>query len=259
MARIRYLKPDFFKDEDLAEHPYWVRLLFAGLWNIADKEGRLEDRIKRIKIDIFPYDKVDIEKGLKVLAERKNYGTKPFIIRYEVDGARYIQITNWHRHQKPHHTERESEIPPTPPNIMEKGMEKQLEGSVKLRNGELTVKRRLVTEFFDYFLLKTKKSLKLTPERKKIIEKRLDDDYTLEQLKLAVDNFMADEWPDRHKFIDIVYCLGIRNKVDNLDKWLNVKSKSKPEPKSNPNCDICKGKGIILEGTQKGAQCLCVK
>jgi len=62
MPRIRYLKPDFFKDEDLAEHPYWIRLLFAGLWGIADKDGRLEDRIKRIKAEIFPYDTVDIEK-----------------------------------------------------------------------------------------------------------------------------------------------------------------------------------------------------
>lgn len=59
MARIRYLKPDFFKDEDLAEHPFWIRLLFQGLWNIADREGRLEDRIKRINVDVFPYDNVD--------------------------------------------------------------------------------------------------------------------------------------------------------------------------------------------------------
>jgi len=82
-----------------------------------------------------------------------------------------------------------------------------------------------VIEFFNYFLLKTKKSLKLTPERKAIIEKRLNEGRTLEELKQAVDNFVLDDWPERHKFIDIIYCIGIRNKIDNLDKWLNIKPK----------------------------------
>ena len=83
MARIRYLKPDFFRDEDLAELPHWIRLLYAGLWSIADKEGRLEDRPKRIKIDIFPYDKVDICEGLDKLVATKSSG-RPYIQRYSV-------------------------------------------------------------------------------------------------------------------------------------------------------------------------------
>lgn len=147
MARIRYLKPDFFKDEDLAVHPYWIRLLFAGLWNIADKEGRLEDRPKRIKVDLFPYDNVDINNGLEELAKLKNGSKRPFIQRYEIDGERYIQIVNWNKHQKPHHTEQESKIP-IPPTLntmgMEKGMEKQHEAGNELRNGEATVKKPLL-------------------------------------------------------------------------------------------------------------------
>lgn len=142
MPRIRYLKPDFFKDEDLAEHPYWVRLLFAGLWGIADKEGRLEDRAKRIKAEVFPYDNVDIEKGLVELSKKKQYGNQPFIQRYQSNGENFIQIINWDKHQKPHHTEKESTIPPAPPlNTMEKGMEKQHEASAALDNGYLTVKQ----------------------------------------------------------------------------------------------------------------------
>ena len=86
-----------------------------------------------------------------------------------------------------------------------------------------------VTEFFDYFVLKTKKSLKLTPERRVLIERRLKEGRTLEELKQAVDNFINDDWPERHKFIDLVYCIGIRNKIDNLDKWLNAKLKNKPQ------------------------------
>jgi len=114
MARIRYLKPEFFEDEDIAELSYEHRLLFQGLWNLADKEGKLEDRPKKIQIKIFPYDKVDIHKGLSALCKHKKERNRPFIVRYEIDGEKYIKIVNWHKHQKPHHTEKDSIIPDPP-------------------------------------------------------------------------------------------------------------------------------------------------
>lgn len=150
MARIRYLKPDFFKDEDIGRLPFEVRLFFAGLWGLADKAGRLEDRPLRLKVEIFPYDDVDPEKCLMMLSEPKVGSGQPFINRYSTDGQRYIEIVNWEKHQKPHHTEKESVIPPAPPYgegqwSMEKGMgmEKQHGASTELRNGEGTVKQRL--------------------------------------------------------------------------------------------------------------------
>jgi hypothetical protein len=81
------------------------RLLFAGLWCIADREGRLEDRPRRIKAEVLPYDDCDINELLNQLAKRE------FIIRYEVDGEGYIQVTNFTKHQNPHKNERDSEIP----------------------------------------------------------------------------------------------------------------------------------------------------
>ena len=112
------MKPDFFKDEDLAELPYELRIFFEGLWCYADKAGRLEDRPLRLKADIMPYEgNFDAERALNTLAHPKAHSPKkkPFIIRYEVDGERYIQILSWEKHQKPHHTEAESIIPPIPP------------------------------------------------------------------------------------------------------------------------------------------------
>jgi hypothetical protein len=106
MARIRYLKPDFFLDEDLSEQPFENRLGYQGLWCYADREGRLEDSPKRLKAQIFPYDDIDMEKVLKELSK------KPFIKRYLVDGRKYLQIINFNKHQKPHHTEQNSIIPP---------------------------------------------------------------------------------------------------------------------------------------------------
>lgn len=105
MARARSLKPGFFKNELLAEVEPLGRLLFQGLWCLADREGRLEDRPKRLKVEILPYDTCDVESLLQALRARG------FIMRYEVDGQRYILVTNFTRHQNPHCKEAASSIP----------------------------------------------------------------------------------------------------------------------------------------------------
>lgn len=105
MARARNIKPGFFTNEDLVELDFATRLLFAGLWTLADREGRLEDRPKKIKIGVFPADNVDVDAMLQALHEAK------FVVRYEVNGSRYVQISNWSKHQNPHHTEKASDIP----------------------------------------------------------------------------------------------------------------------------------------------------
>ena len=53
MARTRSIKPSFFDNEILGDLPPLTRLLFIGLWGIADREGRLEDRPKRIKKELL--------------------------------------------------------------------------------------------------------------------------------------------------------------------------------------------------------------
>ena len=106
--RTRSLKPGFFQNEDLGELPPLTRLLFQGLWCLADREGRLEDRPKRIKVAVLPYDECDTERMLADLAERD------FIERYQVDGQRCIQVTHFQKHQVPHQREAASELPPPP-------------------------------------------------------------------------------------------------------------------------------------------------
>jgi hypothetical protein len=105
VARARNIKPGFFKNEVLAEMPMETRMLFIGLWTLADREGRLEDRPRRIKGDLFAYDSFDVDPMLDRLQ------TDEFIIRYEADGRRLIQIENFVKHQDPHYKEKASEIP----------------------------------------------------------------------------------------------------------------------------------------------------
>lgn len=106
MARARNIKPGFFKNDTLCELPPLARLLFAGLWTICDREGRLEDRPRRIKAEVLVYDDCDVDVLLSQLA------AAGFVVRYTAGGANYIQIVNFHKHQDPHYKEKASEIPP---------------------------------------------------------------------------------------------------------------------------------------------------
>lgn len=108
MARSRNIKPGFFINDKLAECAPLARLLFSGLWCIADRKGRLEDRPKRIKAALLPYDNCDVDILLQELHDHD------FILRYEIDGNRYIQIINFLKHQNPHIKEAASIIPPPP-------------------------------------------------------------------------------------------------------------------------------------------------
>lgn len=104
--RARNIKPGFFTNADLAELPAETRLLFIGLWLMADRAGRLRDRPKQIKMEVFPADSYDVDAMLNQLSNAD------FIVRYEVEKVKYIQIVNFLKHQSPHIKEKASEIPP---------------------------------------------------------------------------------------------------------------------------------------------------
>lgn len=105
MARARNIKPSFFCNDDLADINPLGRLLFIGLWTLADREGRLEDRPRRIKAEVLPYDDCDVD---SLLADLQKHG---FILRYEVGNDRFIQVVNFSKHQNPHVKESASSIP----------------------------------------------------------------------------------------------------------------------------------------------------
>ena len=105
MARARNIKPSFFTNVELVDCGFETRLLFIGLWTLADREGRIEDKPKRIKMMIFPGDDVNVEACLAQLEANK------FIVRYEVEGVRCIWIPNFLKHQNPHPREKASELP----------------------------------------------------------------------------------------------------------------------------------------------------
>lgn len=106
MARTRSIKPSFFKNEYLAECEPMARLLFVGLWTLADSQGRMEFRPLRIKAELFPYDNCDILGLLKQLAD------KGFVRAYESGDIKVLEIPTFLEHQRCHPDERDEGLPP---------------------------------------------------------------------------------------------------------------------------------------------------
>lgn len=129
--RTRNLKPNFFKNDILGSLNPLARLLFSGLWCLADREGRLEDRPLRIKAEILPFDDCDVDSLLSLLHENG------FITRYEAEGKKYIDIPRFTYHQHPNMKEAASEIPPPNPDkkaVLSKAPAKHCESLVKAPN-----------------------------------------------------------------------------------------------------------------------------
>jgi hypothetical protein len=100
------VKLGFFRNEHLCELSPYHRLLFQGLWLLADRAGRLEDRPRRITADLFPFDR-----DVNVDAMLMDLSTSQFITRYEAEGQKLIQVNNFSLHQRPHPKEPVSTFP----------------------------------------------------------------------------------------------------------------------------------------------------
>jgi hypothetical protein len=109
LARIRTIKPDFFRHEALFEaeraSKLPLRLAFAGLWTACDREGRFYWRPRVLKLDILPFDELDFEKVLTALRDAG------FLVQYEYGGEPFGHIPSWCKHQHVNQREADSVIP----------------------------------------------------------------------------------------------------------------------------------------------------
>ena len=105
MARSRNIKPAFFDNDELAGCDPLARLLFIGLWCLADYNGNLEYRPAKIKKQLLGYDDCDIESLVTSLDKSR------FITIYhdkKCPNIKYINITNFSAHQRPHPNEKKA-------------------------------------------------------------------------------------------------------------------------------------------------------
>jgi hypothetical protein len=98
VARIRSVKPEFFRHEELqdleAKHAgKYPMFVYEALWNQCDRQGVFLWRPRTLKLDILPFLPFEMEDTLKILSDAG------YIKRYTVDGKDYGIIPTFAKHQ----------------------------------------------------------------------------------------------------------------------------------------------------------------
>jgi len=118
MPRIRTIKPEFFSNYKLykaeQESGLPLRVAFAGLWTLADREGRFKWIPQELKLGTLPFDDVDFSRVLHAL------GTRGYIKKYRGNNGQNEEffgfIPSWQDHQCINNRESTSLLP-TPNQI----------------------------------------------------------------------------------------------------------------------------------------------
>lgn len=100
--RIRSIKPEFWKSQDMARLSRDDRLLFIGLWSYVDDNGVGEDRVSQITAALFADDLehdpretfARVSEGLSNLSEGGQ------IARYSAGGRDFLEVLHWDLHQR---------------------------------------------------------------------------------------------------------------------------------------------------------------
>lgn len=101
MARIRSIKPEFWKSQSIADLKDWRdRLTFIGLWSYVDDNGVGVDSFKLIAAELYGLEDDPREVRDHTRECLARLAAAGFITRYTHDGKRYIHVTTWDKHQR---------------------------------------------------------------------------------------------------------------------------------------------------------------
>lgn len=98
--RIRTIKPEFWRSDDIAALDYFDRLLFIGLWSYVDDNGVGRDEERIIAADLFALDDDPRETLARVSRGLQHLSDAGLVDRYTVEERDFLHITKWERHQK---------------------------------------------------------------------------------------------------------------------------------------------------------------
>ena len=98
--RIRSIKPEFWRSEDIADLSIEDRLLFIGLWSYVDDNGVGRDDERIIVADLFALERDPRETFARVSRGLQTLFGRGLIERYTVSGRPFLHITTWETHQR---------------------------------------------------------------------------------------------------------------------------------------------------------------
>ena len=216
MARIRTIKPEFFRHEGLqdleAANPgSFVMLVFAGLWGHCDKLGRFEWKPRTLKLDILPFLDFDMPRTLALLSRAG------FVRQYQAEGKEYGEIPGFEVHQRISGKEsQEPEKHPEPEEYItettgeeqgkqqgsnreatgiagREGKGREKEGKGKW-NGDMSASADVSAVFDHWRATMNHPRASLDEKRRKLITSRLKNGYTADDLCNAITGYSMSAW-----------------------------------------------------------------
>lgn len=100
--RIRSIKPEFWRSNDISALSVEDRLLFIGLWSYVDDNGVGVDKLSSITADLFADDleRDPSETFARVSRGLQHLSAAGRIVRYTLEKYDYLEIANWTKHQR---------------------------------------------------------------------------------------------------------------------------------------------------------------
>lgn len=98
--RIRSIKPEFWRSDDITALPFELRLLFIGLWSYVDDNGVGIDDVRHIAAELFALEEDQNAIRQYVREGLIRLSTDGLLTRYEVNGKQFLHVNSWSRHQR---------------------------------------------------------------------------------------------------------------------------------------------------------------
>ncbi|MEU3013399.1 hypothetical protein [Nocardia asteroides] len=100
--RIRSIRPEFWRSDDVSALSWDTRLVFIGLWSYVDDNGVGVDKLAAIVADLFADDLAEepVETIAKVSRALDDLSSRGLVTRYEVDGKRFVHVSGFGTHQR---------------------------------------------------------------------------------------------------------------------------------------------------------------
>jgi hypothetical protein len=190
MARKRMIDPNIWQSEDFSKLSTLGKLVFIGLFSLADDEGRGRSNPVYLKSSLFPYEEgirsADIDKTLSEISSNMS------VVFYSCDGSNYYSLYNWSDWQKIDRPS-QSKIP----EYDEKSMKKLFdECSTNIQRTLAPNKNRIeknknikeenrnrVVEIYNTYCTNLPQVQKLTDKRNKAIDNFIKE-FSIEQLEI---------------------------------------------------------------------------
>ena len=185
MARKRMIDPNIWQSEDFSKLSTLGKLVFIGLFSLADDEGRGRCNPVYLKSTLFPYEEgirsADIDKTLSEISSNMS------VIFYSCDGSSYYSLYNWNTWQKIDRPS-QSKIPEYDEKTMQRmfndnstNVRRTISPNRKEDNRKEKENKRIrIKEIYNSACTNLPRVQKLTEKREKAIDKFLKE-FTEEQ------------------------------------------------------------------------------